>query len=136
MDYTGDLHAVIYDSNPATPRCPERALLEAVLLRALLDLSGSLGAVNSSVFGSIKYHEYTRALQRDAAKWVFRGRPRDEGITFIMCCEGLGLCPEAVRDRVRHLLRQPDGLRSRIARIKTIGPRRRVCKASQLRECN
>jgi hypothetical protein len=136
MDYTGDLHSVIFDQSRIIPNTPERALLQAIMLRALLDMVGSLGAINSSKFGSLEYHNYTRALRKDAYKWVFHGRKEDDGITFELCCEGLGLDMDAVRAKLRPFLRSPSVLKSRICRIKDSGHRSRVCRAEPVGECN
>lgn len=73
----------------------ERALLWAIIERALMDAQGK-------VFG-----EWDPALVSKRAKiWLFRWEDADVDtpFTFPWCCSFLDLCPETARKRARILL--------------------------------
>lgn len=77
------------DINRGPPRIPEHALLEAILERAILDLTTSSDDLDR------KY----------ASSWIFDPNPRQSGeFTFPSLCEYLDLDPQAVRRAIRGLI--------------------------------
>lgn len=76
----------------------ERALMMAVLVRAIKDLAGNTTEVKAYCHGK------GRGLRKTAEDWIFRECGGSAPIPFESCCHALELDPVDVRRRVRMIV--------------------------------
>lgn len=74
---------------------PERRLMVAILVRAILDSRGEFGAVLEKRSGF---------AMAEAQHWIFTETPDPEClVSFKWICDILGFCPDTVRSRILKL---------------------------------
>ena len=75
---------------------PEKALLVALVVSAILDYSGH---INQSAFPEA----YPQVFRARATRWLFSESNEcspETGITFLFACEALGISPKRLRVRI------------------------------------
>src|SRR6202789_3553346 len=57
-------------------------------------------AINVYQKGALSRASRARRLYVDAEQWIIIGRPGARGLTFVTCCEALGIHPPRLRRRL------------------------------------